>query len=110
LHDLGEFEVKHGVRVSVVNLYTEELGNPAVPEKFKSASVANGVSGANGQRLKRAIRSWTLIGALVVVVAAVAGFYFFSHRTMSKSQAISSTPAGGRTFQTKASRFFHLKI
>src|SRR5437588_2803141 len=35
LHDLGECEVKHGVRVSVVNLYTEELGNPELPEKFK---------------------------------------------------------------------------
>src|SRR5438067_9791136 len=35
LHDLGECEVKHGVRVSVVNLYTDELGNPEVPEKFR---------------------------------------------------------------------------
>ena len=26
LHDLGEIEVKHGARVSVVNLYTNELG------------------------------------------------------------------------------------
>src|SRR6476620_6457102 len=31
LHDLGECEVKHGVRVSVVNLYTENHGNPEVP-------------------------------------------------------------------------------
>src|SRR6266480_2972539 len=30
LHDLGECEVKHGVRVSLASLYTEELGNPAV--------------------------------------------------------------------------------
>jgi TolB-like protein/Tfp pilus assembly protein PilF/class 3 adenylate cyclase len=37
LHDLGECEVKHGVRVSVVNLYTEELGNPEVPENFQQA-------------------------------------------------------------------------
>src|SRR6266436_2082378 len=37
LHDLGECEVKHGVRVSVVNLYTEELGNPDAPEKFRQA-------------------------------------------------------------------------
>src|SRR2546427_11166585 len=36
LHDLGECEVKHGIRVHVVNLYTEELGNPKLPEKFKS--------------------------------------------------------------------------
>ena len=34
LHDLGECEVKHGARLSVVNLYTEEFGNPAVPEKL----------------------------------------------------------------------------
>src|SRR5215471_13708507 len=31
LHDLGECEVKHGVRVSIVNLYTDDTGNAAVP-------------------------------------------------------------------------------
>src|SRR3984893_18252427 len=36
LHDLGECEVKHGARVHVVNLYTEELGNAEVPEKFRN--------------------------------------------------------------------------
>ncbi len=30
LHDLGEAEVKHGVRVHLYNLYTEEAGNPKV--------------------------------------------------------------------------------
>jgi class 3 adenylate cyclase len=39
LHDLGECEVKHGVRVSVVNLYTDELGNAEPPEKFKRPDV-----------------------------------------------------------------------
>ena len=28
LHDIGTFEVKHGVRVSVTNLYSDEVGNP----------------------------------------------------------------------------------
>ena len=37
LHDLGEVEVKHGVRVHVFNLYTEELGNPELPEKMRQA-------------------------------------------------------------------------
>src|SRR5713101_7430658 len=32
LHDLGECEVKHDTRLHVFNLYTEELGNPEVPE------------------------------------------------------------------------------
>jgi class 3 adenylate cyclase len=35
LHELGECEVKHGTRVSLVNLYSDEVGNPALPEKFK---------------------------------------------------------------------------
>src|SRR5215831_13878776 len=35
LHDVGECEVKHGVRVHLVNLYTDELGNRAAPEKLK---------------------------------------------------------------------------
>jgi TolB-like protein/cytochrome c-type biogenesis protein CcmH/NrfG len=34
LHDLGECEVKHGVRLHVFNLYTEEFGNPAPPVRF----------------------------------------------------------------------------
>src|SRR6266581_4232692 len=37
LHDLGECEVKHGARVHVVNLYTDNLGNPEVPEKLRQA-------------------------------------------------------------------------
>src|SRR3989441_4521179 len=37
LHDLGEVEVKHGVRVHVFNLYNKEVGNPDVPEKLRQA-------------------------------------------------------------------------
>src|SRR6266542_4372415 len=35
LHDLGECEVKHGLRLHVFNLYKDNLGNPQVPEKLK---------------------------------------------------------------------------
>src|SRR5712672_1205969 len=34
LHDLGEYEVKHGVKVGVVNLYNEEIGNSQLPRKL----------------------------------------------------------------------------
>src|SRR5438876_6379115 len=37
LHDLGEVEVKHGVRVHIFNLYNKELGNPGMPEKLRQA-------------------------------------------------------------------------
>ena len=65
LHELGECEVKHGVRLSVVNLYTEELGNPAVPEKLKAARVAAAA------RRKRAAFRWLSLG--VVSLLAVIG-------------------------------------
>jgi TolB-like protein/class 3 adenylate cyclase/Tfp pilus assembly protein PilF len=67
LHELGECEVKHGVRVSVVNLYTEELGNPAVPEKLKAAAA---------QR-KRAAFRWMSLGVVsLLAVITVIGFLF----------------------------------
>src|SRR5947207_11516779 len=34
LKDLGECEVKHGLRLHIVNLYKDGVGNPAVPEKL----------------------------------------------------------------------------
>jgi TolB-like protein/Tfp pilus assembly protein PilF len=40
LHHLGTFEVKHGVKIDVVNLYTAEVGNPALPEKLKGKKVS----------------------------------------------------------------------
>src|SRR5918997_606880 len=37
LRDLGECEVKHGVRLHLVNLYAEPLGNSALPQKLQEA-------------------------------------------------------------------------
>jgi TolB-like protein/class 3 adenylate cyclase/Tfp pilus assembly protein PilF len=74
LHELGECEVKHGVRVSVVNLYTAELGNPTVPEKLKAARVT-----AAAQR-KRAAFRWISLGvASLLAVIALIGFLLFRY-------------------------------
>src|SRR5947207_1689271 len=56
LHELGECEVKHGVRLHIFTLYNEELGNSEVPEKFKTAGLA-----AEKARAKSAIPKWALI-------------------------------------------------
>ena len=40
LTSLGECEVKHGTRVSVVNLYTDDAGNASAPQKFLKQSAA----------------------------------------------------------------------
>src|SRR5437762_3078456 len=75
LHELGECEVKHGVRVSVVNLYTAEFGNPAVPEKLKAARVAAAA------RRKRAAFRWLSLGVMsLLAVIALIGFLLFRYR------------------------------
>src|SRR5436853_2285145 len=36
LHGLGECEVKHGVRIGVINLYRDDIGNSQLPKKFRA--------------------------------------------------------------------------
>ncbi len=77
LRDLGECEVKHGVRLHLVNLYAEPLGNAALPQKFQQTK----------QKLKR--RSIGSIVALVLVAILVtSGVYYFTHRPATKGAAI----------------------
>src|SRR5437588_6140061 len=79
LHDLGECEVKHGVRVSVVNLYTDELGNSELPDKFKRPDVGAAVPAAKEGRPKSTIPKWAMIGAVVALI--VMGFLLWEKRT-----------------------------
>src|SRR5438270_3605059 len=85
LHNLGECEVKHGPRVYLVNPYTEELGNPEVPVKFRQAKDTQTAPGTPASDTKPARRSWAWIAAPIIVAAATAiGSYIFSHRSNSK--------------------------
>jgi TolB-like protein/class 3 adenylate cyclase/Tfp pilus assembly protein PilF len=81
LHELGECEVKHGVRISLVNLCTEELGNPEVPKKLKAERIAAALA-----RRKRATFRWTSLGVLtLLVMVAVIGFLLHYERPRSAS-------------------------
>ena len=97
LHDLGDCEVKHDVRVHVVNLYTEEVGNPEAPEKFQQAKATLTAPPTSAPVAKSAPRSRGLIAALIIATAAIiaAGFYIFSHRPtpIAPPSASAPTPA-----------------
>jgi class 3 adenylate cyclase len=53
LRDLGECEVKHGVRLHLVNLYAEPLGNAAVPQKFRHGKPKPADAVSDGSPLSR---------------------------------------------------------
>src|SRR5438876_494072 len=84
LHDLGSCEVKHGVRVSVVNLYSDQFGNPKLPQRFETVQ----------KRLTRLRWAGTAAALLVlaVVIAAIAIFSRYRERSalpaMEKSIAV----------------------
>jgi TolB-like protein/class 3 adenylate cyclase/Flp pilus assembly protein TadD len=75
LHDVGECEVKHGVNVHIVNLYTDEVGNAARPAKLTSKQPplpAPTSSAPSGRR-----SNYGLITASLIALALVATFVWF---------------------------------
>ena len=89
LHDLGDCEVKHGVRVHVFNLYTDELGNPAIPEKLKEAKQpATRITGVRFFRKPAAIAA-----VLLLAIAAAIGLSLLAHHASPKSTTAGGTAA-----------------
>src|SRR5271156_5149854 len=72
LQDLGEAEVKHGVRVHLFNLHTEEAGNPEMPQKVRAARNAAAQSKSGAAKKKRSL---SVLAASVVVAGLVGGFF-----------------------------------
>src|ERR1700732_2773699 len=71
LHDLGECEAKHGMRVSIVNLHADQVGNPQLPRKFQAL------------KMHRARMRWAATtAALLALTVIVAGIIMFSRNRM----------------------------
>ena len=70
LHELGDVEVKHGVVVSLVNLYAETIGNPAPPACVAGVRrTAPGVTRRKG--LSPVARATFIVAALLLILAIV---------------------------------------
>jgi TolB-like protein/Flp pilus assembly protein TadD len=77
LHDLGSCEVKHGVRVSVVNLYDDRFGNAKLPQKFETV-----------QKRRTRLRWAEVAVALLVLAAIIAAFVLLLRRPARSALAI----------------------
>ena len=77
LHDLGTYEVKHGVRVSVVNLYDDQFGNAKVPRKFETV-----------QKRRTRVRRAEVTVTLLVLAAIIAAFVLLLRRPARSALAI----------------------
>jgi TolB-like protein len=79
LHDAGTIEAKHGARIPIVNFYTDQLGNPALPAKLRQAKAAF--------RIKSAA-----IAALLLITALGAGFWMLRRQQEKFVNAVSTIP------------------
>jgi eukaryotic-like serine/threonine-protein kinase len=70
LHELGECEVKHGHKVSLVNFYDGEIGNPDTPHKLRQAKATRARKFAG-----------IAVAAAVLTLLAAGGFYSWSHQS-----------------------------
>src|SRR5215471_20630181 len=81
LHDVGECQVKHGETISIVNLYTSELGNPNPPR----------LKVVEAQLRRRRLRNALLLGTASLAALIAAGFFLLpriSARKIDKSIAV----------------------
>src|SRR5438309_3560619 len=77
LHELGDSEVKHGVRVGIVNLHGDGIGNPQIPKKLQVLK-------------KQRWISWTAIATAVLLLAGViAAFVIVSKKSARLASSVS---------------------
>src|SRR4029453_15330579 len=77
LRDLGECEVKHGVRIGIANLYGDEVRNGQLPKKLQAV-----------KRHRTHVRWAKVAIALLVLAAIVAAFVFLLRRPPPSPMAI----------------------
>ena len=99
LHDLGSCQVKHGVRLAVVSLHGDHIGNPRLPTKFHVLK-------------KRRVRMlWAAVAAALFTVAViVTGIAIFSRYRIRSALAVPEKSIAVLPFQNasedKANAYF----
>src|SRR5215475_10182226 len=96
LHELGDVQVKHGVVVSLVNLYAETIGNPNPPTRIgKVGGSVRALSKGTRKGLSLFARAIFIIVGLVIVLVFVLAIVsvIFAPAIMRSVDKNKATPA-----------------
>ena len=88
LHDLGEAEVKHGVRVHVFNLYNESSGNAKLPHKLHTARQAAQTMLVAQKRRKIKKVTFVVLAVVLATGSAAGWFYWRRANTLTEKDTI----------------------
>src|SRR5438132_2262040 len=94
LHDLGQCEVKHGLRLHLFNLCKDGVGNLAPPQKFKYRRRWKETGPVRPVRPPRGPR-WAALAALIFSGCALVITFLFFVRHESTNRAEQTSPFGG---------------
>ncbi|PYK82409.1 MAG: hypothetical protein DME37_02550, partial [Verrucomicrobia bacterium] len=99
LHDLGECEVKHGLRLHLVNLYKDNLGNPHLPDKLKRGRRWKQTSGVSIRpvitpRWTKYVLTAVLLLSAVALAISFSVFYRRGSPTVARSSAGKAADGG----------------
>jgi TolB-like protein/class 3 adenylate cyclase len=88
LHDLGECEVKHGLKLHLVNLYKDNLGNPHLPDKLKRRRWKQASGAVHPITAPRWPKIVLIVALLVSAIALVISSLIFFHRASSPTTTL----------------------
>jgi class 3 adenylate cyclase len=98
LHELGDVEVKHGVVVSLVNLYAETVGNPAPPARIgKSRGTVPRAKTAARKGLSPLARTVFIVVVLLIGLAIVSVIFAPGITRMLRTSTATSKPQPSAT-------------
>jgi TolB-like protein/class 3 adenylate cyclase/Tfp pilus assembly protein PilF len=97
LHDLGEFEVKHGLRLHLVNLCKDDLGNPALPHRLKPRKRWSKSSEDNVRPIvaRGSPKFWLAAALLLSAIALAVSFSIFFRRSGPHIGTADTFPGSG---------------
>ncbi|MGO9439376.1 MAG: protein kinase domain-containing protein [Terriglobales bacterium] len=101
LHELGEAEVKHGVRIQLFNLYTPELGNPEIPSKMRSSTGAPSLMAAPAKPLP-SHRRWWYAGVLALALIALGAVLWVQLLRFRQSRSSAGQSSSGLSATTSS--------
>ncbi|MGE0126757.1 MAG: protein kinase [Blastocatellales bacterium] len=88
LHDLGEVEVKHGVRIHLYNIYNDEVGNAETPAKLRDKTSAAPQTSSSAKIILGEVnrhKLGVLLTLILLLLVTVGGYFVFSGRRRSGS-------------------------
>jgi TolB-like protein/Tfp pilus assembly protein PilF len=94
LHDLGQVEVKHGVKIDLVNFYADGIGNATVPAKV-ALEQKEQASAWKSEHARSLAKRRIIAVAGLLAAALMIGLLVFAYRAMRGPKPVITAPVAG---------------